>query len=56
MGGCEIKLHIAVDFTANDYKDVEDDDSLHYAEYDSNFYIQTMQAVGDILSPYDHSQ
>jgi hypothetical protein len=34
MGGCELKLHIAVDFTASNGSDMNKPESLHY--YDPN--------------------
>jgi hypothetical protein len=49
MGGCEIKLHIAVDLTCTN-------NDLHDLDPNKNHYIQAMQAVGGILAQYDHNQ
>ena len=42
LGGCEIKLHVAVDFTSSNGADMSDPKSLHYYDPNKNEYIQAM--------------
>ena len=55
FGGCEMGLHIFVDFTISNGK-VNDPNSLHYLDPQRNQYDQAMRAVGYILQNYDHDQ
>jgi len=53
-GGCEISLVVAVDFTASN-GDPAAPNSLHYISPvgTPNSYQQAIQAVGNVLEPYD---
>ena len=60
LGGCEISLMIAVDFTGSNGR-FEDPRGLHYFDPHAraqgagkNHYEEALHAVGDILAPYDH--
>jgi len=52
-GGLEINLVTAIDFTASN-GDVRNPNSLHFMSDRPNQYQTAIQAVGDILAPYDH--
>ena len=54
FGGCEISLHINVDFTKSN-KDPTDPKSLHQL-YGNNQYEQSIRSIGNILIPYDNDQ
>lgn len=53
-GGCEIKLMVAIDFTASN-GNPKKKESLHYCGdlQTPNSYVQAIRQVGDILSTYD---
>jgi hypothetical protein len=61
LGGCEISLMIAVDFTGSNGR-FTDPRGLHYFDprarsqglVGKNHYEEALHAVGDILAPYDH--
>ena len=55
MGGTELSLSIAVDFTGSN-GDPQYPDSLHYLDYSKNQYLHCMREVGAILSHYDSSK
>jgi hypothetical protein len=55
FGGCEMGLHIFVDFTLSNGKP-NDPNSLHYLNPQKNQYDQAMRAVGSILQNYDTDQ
>lgn len=53
FGGCEISLHVAIDFT-NSNKDPKESDSLHHIRnFAKNQYEQAIYQVGIILQEYD---
>ena len=53
FGGCQINLHVAIDFTGSNGP-ASDSRSLHsLANIGENQYIQAMRAVGKILQYYD---
>lgn len=55
FGGCQINLHVAVDFTAsNGYP--EQRDSLHNKNPAKNQYLQALRSVGGILQYYDQDK
>eukprot|EP00164_Ancoracysta_twista_P002832 GFYU01003767.1.p1 GENE.GFYU01003767.1~~GFYU01003767.1.p1 ORF type:complete len:546 (+),score=140.08 GFYU01003767.1:460-2097(+) len=53
--GCEICLHISVDFTGSN-GDPNQPHSLHYIGSEHNVYSDAIQAVGDVLAYYDSDQ
>lgn len=57
IGGCEMKLMIAIDFTASNGKHT-DKDSLHYTGNPGgvNDYVKAIRLVGDILMAYDSTK
>lgn len=53
MGGCEIGLHVAIDFTSSNGK-FDQPSSLHFlSDKDLNQYQQAIWQVGQILQSYD---
>jgi len=54
MGGCEINVHCAIDFTLSNKK-VDDPASLHYLNQKtkSNHYTEAINSVMSILENYD---
>ena len=52
LGGCEIGLTIAIDFTASN-GDPSRLDSLHYLDMEKNEYLNAIRSVGSILQYYD---
>ena len=48
MGGTEISLSIAVDFTLSN-REPQDPRSLHYLDYNKNEYLHAIREVGEIL-------
>ncbi len=56
-GGCEINLITAIDFTASNGNPMHSN-SLHYNGVQSrpNEYLQALQSIGEILTPYDADQ
>jgi hypothetical protein len=57
LGGCEINVHLAIDFTGSN-GDPKSRDSLHYMNgYNGkNQYTDAMKAVLNILKDYDSDQ
>lgn len=57
MGGCEINVHVAIDFTASNGT-LTNPVSLHYLNHQtqSNTYTQAINAVLGILENYDHDK
>ena len=56
FGGCEIGLHVAIDFTLSNGT-IEDRNSLHYLDHlGRNDYTKAITAVMDILKDYDTDQ
>jgi len=53
-GGCEISLHVAIDFTGSN-GDPRLEGTLHYIHRDGSYndYEKAIKAVGDILLKYD---
>lgn len=56
-GGCQLRLAIAIDFTASNGNPV-DPKSLHYRDPsgEANEYLKAMMAVGDIVAAYDQTK
>jgi len=52
FGGCEMGLHICVDFTGSN-GDPRTPYSLHNLNPQTNQYDKSMRAVGNILQNYD---
>lgn len=52
FGGCELNLHIAIDFTASN-GDPNSRDSYHTKDVNRNQYLHAINAVGGILQYYD---
>lgn len=52
MGGLDIQLMVAIDFTASN-GDPNDPTSLHYMHSGENQYSAAIRAVGAVLEPYD---
>jgi len=60
LGGCEINIHIAIDFTASN-GDPHEPSSLHYLNPDiagdcNNQYTDAIKSVLNILKDYDSDQ
>ena len=55
FGGCQINLHVAVDFTASNGPQ-DQSDSLHNRDPNRNQYLQALKAVGGILQYYDQDK
>ena len=56
MGGLQLKLTVAIDFSASN-KDRDDPDSLHFADdKDYNEYIYAIDAIGDIICQFDEKK
>eukprot|EP00164_Ancoracysta_twista_P020063 GFYU01035659.1.p1 GENE.GFYU01035659.1~~GFYU01035659.1.p1 ORF type:complete len:547 (-),score=114.01 GFYU01035659.1:615-2255(-) len=53
--GCEIALHVSVDFTGSN-GDPSTPHSLHYIHGTHNVYSSAIQAVGEVLAYYDSDQ
>jgi hypothetical protein len=57
FGGCQINLHVAIDFTASNGDPKTERDSLHAThDLSRNQYIQALRSVGGILQYYDHDK
>jgi hypothetical protein len=55
MGGCEVKLQVAIDFTGSN-GDPHQPDSLHYVDItgrEKNPYEQVIEQIGSIVESYD---
>jgi len=52
FGGCEIGVHLGIDFTASNRK-IDDPDSLHCYDETKNQYITCMNSISHILQNYD---
>jgi hypothetical protein len=52
MGGCEISLIVAIDFTGSN-GDPTNPSSLHYINHPPNPYQQALTSIGHIVEPYD---
>ena len=57
MGGTEIGVHVAIDFTMSN-GDPKDRNSLHYlpTQTSGNQYTEAINAVLSILENYDHDK
>jgi len=56
FGGCELKLHVAIDYTMSNGPP-NDPNSLHFlGNNQGNGYTQAIQSVMNILKDYDHDQ
>jgi len=56
LGGCEINVHIAIDFTASN-RQPNESNSLHYIGNNfNNQYTSAMKSVLNILKDYDSDQ
>eukprot|EP00300_Choanocystis_sp_HF-7_P023988 c25381_g1_i1.p1 GENE.c25381_g1_i1~~c25381_g1_i1.p1 ORF type:complete len:553 (+),score=122.76 c25381_g1_i1:34-1692(+) len=52
VGGCEVSLNVAIDFTASN-NPPQDPRSLHHISASGNAYESALWAVGSVLLPYD---
>jgi hypothetical protein len=55
MGGCEINVHVAIDFTQSN-GEIKSPDSLHYMPDPShqNDYVRALSSIIKVLKNYDH--